>query len=65
MYFNTIDKKRKDILIKIVKGISLTKYYMAGGTALSLQCENRISDDFNSLYMRNLKQKNYLVNWKN
>ena len=46
MYFNTIDKKRKDILIKIVKGISLTKYYMAGGTALSLQCGNRISYDF-------------------
>ena len=46
MYFNTIDKKRKEVLEKIINNISLTNYYMAGGTALSLQCGNRMSYDF-------------------
>lgn len=46
MYFNTIDEKRKEVLDKIINNISLTKYYMAGGTALSLQCGNRMSYDF-------------------
>lgn len=46
MYYNTIDEKRRKVLENIVKNIELNDYYMAGGTALSLQCGNRISYDF-------------------
>ncbi len=46
MYWNTIDEHRKQVLKKVVSNIPLSDYYMAGGTALSLQCGNRMSYDF-------------------
>ncbi len=46
MYWNTIDEHRKEVLKKLIKNLPLEDYYMAGGTALSLQCGNRMSYDF-------------------
>ena len=46
MYWNTIDEHRKNVLKKVVESLPLEDYYMAGGTALSLQCGNRMSYDF-------------------
>lgn len=46
MYWNILDKKRYDLLKKISEKVSLQKYYMAGGTALSLQLNLRESFDF-------------------
>ena len=37
MYWSILDNKRIELLRKIVKTVSLNNYYMAGGTALSLQ----------------------------
>ncbi len=53
MYYNTIDEKRKQILEKIVKVVSIENYYMAGGTSLSLQCGNRLSYDFDFFVQNN------------
>lgn len=46
MYWNTIDEHRKNVLKKVIASLPLEDYYMAGGTALSLQCGNRMSYDF-------------------
>lgn len=46
MHWEVIDKNRYDILEKIIKKISLEKYYLAGGTALALQTGIRESFDF-------------------
>lgn len=46
MYWNTIDEHRKNVLKKVINNLPLEDYYMAGGTALSLQCGNRMSYDF-------------------
>lgn len=46
MYWNTIDEHRKNVLKKLVDSKPLKDYYMAGGTALSLECGNRMSYDF-------------------
>ena len=46
MYWSILDNKRIELLRKIVKTVSLNNYYMAGGTALSLQLNLRESFDF-------------------
>ena len=46
MYWSILDNKRIELLRKIVKAVSLNNYYMAGGTALSLQLNLRESFDF-------------------
>lgn len=46
MNWKIIDKKRYELLKKIVEAISLDTYYMIGGTALSLQLGLRESFDF-------------------
>lgn len=46
MYWNVIDENRKNVLKKITDNIHLSKYYMAGGTALALQDGKRESFDF-------------------
>lgn len=46
MYWNILDKERIKLLKKIVEVVSLDSYYMAGGTALSLQLNLRESFDF-------------------
>lgn len=46
MHWEVIDKNRYDILKKIIETISLKEYYLAGGTALSLQTGIRESFDF-------------------
>ena len=46
MYWSILDNKRIESLRKIVKAVSLNNYYMAGGTALSLQLNLRESFDF-------------------
>ena len=46
MYWDTIDEHRKKVLKKVIKNLPLEDYYMAGGTALSLQSGNRMSYDF-------------------
>ena len=53
MFWNTIDEHRKQVLKKVIKSIPLKDYYMAGGTALSLQCGNRMSYDFD--FFTNIK----------
>lgn len=46
MHWDILDKKRISLLKKIVEGVDLEEYYMAGGTALSLQLGLRKSVDF-------------------
>lgn len=46
MRWEILDETRKEILFKIVKNIDLKDYYLAGGTALSLQMGLRESFDF-------------------
>lgn len=46
MYWNVIDENRKNVLKKVTDNISISKYYMAGGTALALQNGTRESFDF-------------------
>lgn len=46
MYWNVIDQNRKNVLKKVTDNISISKYYMAGGTALALQNGTRESFDF-------------------
>lgn len=46
MEWKILDDKRKSILQNLVKSIELKDYYMAGGTALSLQLGLRKSIDF-------------------
>jgi predicted nucleotidyltransferase component of viral defense system len=46
MYWNIFDEKRYELLKNITQKISLTNYYMIGGTALSLQLGLRESFDF-------------------
>ena len=46
MHWDIIDKKRYELLKKITEKINLDKFYMIGGTALSLQLGLRLSYDF-------------------
>ncbi len=46
MHWEIIDKNRLNLLKKITETISLQKYYMIGGTALSIQLGLRESYDF-------------------
>lgn len=46
MHWNILDKKRISLLREIVKSVEIGEYYMAGGTALSLQLGLRKSVDF-------------------
>lgn len=46
MHWDILDKKRVSLLKKIVEGVDIEEYYMAGGTALSLQLGLRKSVDF-------------------
>lgn len=46
MYWNIIDEKRCKLLKRITENVSITEYYMIGGTALSLQLGLRESYDF-------------------
>lgn len=46
MYWEILDTKRVSLLKKIVCGVDIGEYYMAGGTALSLQLRLRKSVDF-------------------
>ena len=46
MHWEVIDNNRFEVLGKISKNISVKDYYMAGGTALSLQTGYRESFDF-------------------
>ncbi len=46
MYWNIIDENRYTLLKKITENISITNYYMIGGTGLSLQLGLRESYDF-------------------
>lgn len=46
MHWNILDSKRIELLKNIVNTINIGEYYMAGGTALSLQLGLRKSVDF-------------------
>ncbi len=46
MYWEILDTKRVSLLKKIVCGVDIGEYYMAEGTALSLQLRLRKSVDF-------------------
>lgn len=46
MHWDILDKKRVSLLKKIAQGVDVGEYYMAGGTALSLQLGLRKSVDF-------------------
>ena len=46
MYWNIIDEKRYKLLKSITETVSISEYYMIGGTALSLQLGLRESFDF-------------------
>src|SRR4051812_19224006 len=46
MHWDIFDKNRYELLKNITEKISLEKYYMIGGTALSLQLKLRESFDF-------------------
>lgn len=46
MYWNIFDKERFELLKTISENISISDYYMIGGTALSLQLKLRESFDF-------------------
>ena len=46
MYWNIIDKERYKLLKNITEKVSISNYYMIGGTALSLQLGLRESYDF-------------------
>lgn len=46
MYWNVIDSKRYELLKNITDKVSISDYYMVGGTALSLQLGLRESYDF-------------------
>lgn len=46
MFWETLDDHRIELLKKIVNKVDIGEYYMAGGTALSLQLELRKSVDF-------------------
>ncbi len=46
MYWNIIDEDRYQLLRKITETVSIPKYYMIGGTALSIQLGLRESYDF-------------------
>ena len=46
MFLETLDDHRIELLKKIVNKVDIGEYYMAGGTALSLQLELRKSVDF-------------------
>lgn len=46
MYWNIIDKNRYMLLKDITENVTIANYYMAGGTALSLQLGLRESYDF-------------------
>lgn len=46
MYWNIFDKKRYELLEKIIEKVSIGDFYMIGGTALSLQLGLRESFDF-------------------
>ena len=46
MYWNIFDKERFELLKSISENVSISDYYMIGGTALSLQLSLRESFDF-------------------
>lgn len=46
MHWEVIDNVRYEILKKVIKNITLNKFYLAGGTALALQTGIRESFDF-------------------
>lgn len=46
MHWEVIDNVRYEILEKVIKNITLNKFYLAGGTALALQTGIRESFDF-------------------
>lgn len=46
MFWETLDDHRNELLKKIVNKVDIGEYYMAGGTALSLQLGLRKSVDF-------------------
>ena len=46
MYWNIFDNDRFDLLKSISENVSISDYYMIGGTALSLQLNLRESFDF-------------------
>lgn len=46
MFWETLDDHRIELLKKIVNKVDIGEYYMAGGTALSLQLGLRKSVDF-------------------
>lgn len=46
MYWNIIDEERYKLLNNIIENVSITDYYMIGGTALSIQLGLRESYDF-------------------
>lgn len=46
MYWNIIDNDRYNLLKRITEAVSIPKFYMIGGTALSLQLGLRESYDF-------------------
>ena len=46
MFWETLDDHRIELLKKIVNRVDIGEYYMAGGTALSLQLGLRKSVDF-------------------
>lgn len=46
MHWNIFDKERLELLKAISENVSITDYYMIGGTALSLQLNLRESFDF-------------------
>lgn len=47
MYWNIIDNDRYNVLKRITEAVSIPKFYMIDGTALSLQLGLRESYDFN------------------
>lgn len=46
MHYEILDKNRTAVLEKLCKNINMDRFYMAGGTALSLQLGLRVSEDF-------------------